>query len=105
MDDTQLIPGFFSVFIDDPARVRRVVAADIIEIADIVGLKYLEYLVAVFFIGFVPGRKHRRRGRPRDYFQVMGRGLGQIQKFFVDNAAHAIDRAIDIFNACVFPCL
>jgi hypothetical protein len=50
-------PGFLA---DDAHRVRRIVAADVEEVADAMGLEDLEYLLAVLEVGLVARRAQRR---------------------------------------------
>ena len=99
MHHTQFITRFLCIVIDDPAGVGRVVAADIIEIAHVVGLDDLENFIAIFFVRFIASREHCRRRRSRHHFEVVRRSLGKIEELFVYDAPNAIDGAIDVFDA------
>ena len=95
MDAAQGIIGLGRLFADDAHGVGGIVAADIEEGADLMRLKHLEDLVAIFGVGLVAGRAQRRGRRVGDHFQVVGGLLGQVEQIFVDDAAHAMMGAID----------
>ena len=72
------------------------VAADIEERVDRVGFQDLEDLLAIFEVGLVAGRAERRgRGRG-DRFEVGDRLLAEIDEIVIDDAAHPLQRAVDM---------
>ena len=101
----QFVPGLFCVFIHNLAGVGGVVAADIVEIPHVMSLENLEYFLAVFLVGFVAGGKHGRRGGKGDLFQIVGCRLRKVEKILLHNTAHAVKRAVNVFDARVFSCL
>ena len=67
----QRIAGLARLLADDAHRVRRVVAADVEEVADAVRLQHLEDLLAVGQVGLVAGRAERRGGRGGHQLEVV----------------------------------
>ena len=57
VDRAQFVVCLLRLFVDDTDGVGRVVATDIEEVADVVGLHDLEHAGAVFLIGLVAGRE------------------------------------------------
>ncbi len=98
VDAAQVVFRFLRLFADDAQRIRRIVAADIEECADLVGLQDLEDFLAVFQVGLVAGRAQRRTRRVGDVLQVVGGFERQVDEFLVDDAAHAVGGAIDAFD-------
>ena len=82
---------------DDAHRVGGIVAADVEERIDVVRLQDLEDLLAI-----LAGRACRAwspaptAGVAATSFQVVGGFLRQIDEVFVDDAAHAMQRAIHV---------
>ena len=62
---------------------------------NLVRLQHLENLLAVAFVGLVAGGAERRRRRVGDEFEVVAGLLCQIDKILVNDAAHAVARAVD----------
>ena len=58
-------------------------------------LQHLEDFVAIFQVGLVAGRAQRRGRRVGDHFQIVAGLLGQVEQILVDDAAHAVVRAVD----------
>ena len=63
VDAAQRVAGLGGLLGDDAHGVRRVVAADVEEVLDLVRLEHLEHLLAVGQIGFVACAAQRRGGR------------------------------------------
>ena len=99
MDAAQRVVGLARLVVDDTQHVRRIVAADIEESPDPMGLKDAEDLLAVFEVGLVAGRAEGRRGRVTDQFQVVGGLLGQVEELLVDDAAHPVKGAVNQLDA------
>ena len=88
--------GFLRLLGDDAHSVGGIVAADVEEHVDRVRLEDLENLLAIFAVGLVAGRAERGRGRRGDRLQIGDRLLPEIDEIVVDDAAHALERAIDM---------
>jgi hypothetical protein len=88
---------------DDADGVGRIVAADIEEIANFVRLQDLEDLAAIFQVRLVACGAQRRRRCIPDHLQIVGRFLRQVDKVFVDDPAHAMQRPIDKADIAEFP--
>ena len=84
---------------DDAHRVRRVVAADVEEVADAVGLQHLEDLLAVLQVRLVAGGAERRAGCACHQFQVVAGFLREVEEVLVDDAAHPVTGAVHPFHA------
>ena len=80
---------------DDAHRVRRVVAADVEKVLDLVRLQDLEDFLAVTLVGLVACGAQRRRWRVGDQFKVVAGFLRQVHEVLIDDAAHAVARAVD----------
>ena len=87
--------GFLGLLADDADGVGGIVAADIVERVDRVRLEDLENLLAIFEVGLVARRAERGRGRRGDRLEIGDRLLPEIDELLVDDAAHAMQRAID----------
>jgi hypothetical protein len=61
-------------------------------------LHHPEYLLAVFPVGLVARRTQGRGRRGRDQLQIGRRLRGQIDKVLIDDAANAMNRAINSFD-------
>ena len=88
--------GFLRLLGDDAHRVGGIVAADIEERVDRVGFQDLEDLLAILAVRLVAGRAEgggRRRG---DRLKIGDRLLPEIDEIVIDDAAHALQRAIDM---------
>ena len=96
MDRAQPMIGLLRLLGDDAHRVGGIVAADIEERVDRVRLQDLEDLLAIFEVGLVAGRAERRGRRRRDRLEIGDRLLAEIDEIVVDDAAHALQRAIDM---------
>ena len=96
MDRPQLMVGFLGLLGDDAHRVGGIVAADVEEGVDRMRFQNLEDLLAIFAVRLVAGRAESRGGRRRDRLEVRDRLLAQIDQIIVDDAAHALERAIDM---------
>jgi hypothetical protein len=83
------------LFAHDAHRVRRVVAADVEEVLDLVSAQHLEDLLAVGQVWLVARGAQRGRGRVGHRFQVVAGLLGEVDKVLVDDATHAVARAVD----------
>ena len=98
MDAAQVVARLVRLLRDDPHGVRAVVAADVEETADRVRLQHAEDLLAVCMIGLVARRAERRGRRERHHVEVVRRLLREVHQLLVDNAAHAMQRAVDLPN-------
>ena len=96
MDRAEPMAGFLRLLGDDAHRVGGIVAADVEERVDLVRLQDLEDLLAIFEVGLVAGRAERGGGRRGDRLEIGGRLLPEIDEIVVDDAAHAVQRAIDM---------
>ena len=88
--------AFLRLLGDDAHRVGGIVAADIEERVDRVGFEDLEDLLAILAVGLVAGRAERGGRRRRDRLEIGDRLLAEIDEIVVDDAAHALQRAIDM---------
>ena len=95
VNGAQLVVRFLRLLVDDAYRVGRIIAADVEEVADVVGLHHLEHPCAVFFIGLVAGGKQARGRRAGHLLEVVGGLASEIDEVFIDDAAHAVDGSID----------
>lgn len=95
VDRAQFVVCLLSLLVDDAHRVGRIVATDIEEISDVVGLHDLEHAGAVFLVGFVAGREESRGWGVGDLLEVVGCLAGQIEEVFLDDSAHTVDRTVD----------
>ena len=96
VDAAELVVHHLGLLIHDAARVGRVVSADIEEMADVVRLHDREHLLAILDVGFVAGRSEGRRRGPGDLLEVRRGGFGEVHEIFVDDAADAVARAVDM---------
>ena len=81
---------------------ERVIAADIEEAADAMGAQHLEDFLAIFQVRLVAGGAERGGGRIGDHLEIMRRLLRQIDEVLVDDAAHAVEGAIDALDLAKF---
>ena len=88
---------------DDPHRVGGIVAADVEERVDLMRLEDLENLLAVFEVRLVPGGAERSRGRRGDRLEIGRRLLAEIDEVVVDDAAHPVQRPVDVRDARIAP--
>ena len=98
VDAAQRIAGFVRGLADDAHGVRRVVAADVKKVADLVRLQHLEDFLAIRQVRLVARRSQRGRRGVGHQFQVAAGFLRQVDQVFVDDAAHAVLCAVDSFN-------
>ena len=99
VDAAQRIARPRCLLADDAHGVGRVVAADVEEVPDAVRLQHLEDLLAVLQIRLVArGAERRARGAGHE-LQVVAGLLRQIEKVFVDDAAHAMPGAVHPLHA------
>ena len=56
VNGTEIILGTFRLFIDNADRIRRIIAADIKEISDVMRPHHFKHRMTVFFIRFIPCR-------------------------------------------------
>ena len=91
----QGIADLMRLLADDAHCVGGIVAADIVELGDLVRLENLEYLVAIFQVGLVARRAQRGRRRRRDSLEVGVGFLTEVDEVLVDDAPHAVRGAID----------
>ena len=96
MDRAQPMIGFLGLLGDDAHSVGGIVAADVEERVDRVGFEDLEDLLAVFAVRLVAGRAEGGGGGRRDRLEVGDRLLPEVDEIVVDDAAHALQRAIDM---------
>ena len=96
VDGAQPMVGFLRFLRDDAHRVGGIVAADVEEHVDRVRLQDLEDLLAIFEVRLVARGSERRGRRRRDRLEVGDRLLSEIDEVVVDDAAHALERAIDM---------
>ena len=90
----QPITRQMSLLRNDAHGVRRIVATDVEEVADAVRAQHLEDRLAVGGVGLVTGRAEGRRRCGGDGFQVGPCLLCQVDKVLIDDAAHAVPRAV-----------
>ncbi len=86
----------------DAHRIGTVIAADIEEAADAMRLQRTEDRLAIFDVRLVAGGTQRRGRGLRHAFQIGGGFLGEVDEILIDDAAHAMQRAIDPFDAGEF---
>ena len=96
VDRPQVMAAPLRLFGDDAHGVGGIVAADVEERVDIVRLENLEDLLAVFDVRLVAGRAERGGGGRSDRLEVADRLLAEVDEVVVDDAAHPVDRAIDV---------
>ena len=103
VDAAQRITGLLRFLADDAHGVRRVVAADIEEVLDAVRLQHLEDLQAVGAVGLVARGTQRRGRRAGHQLQVVAGFLREVDEVLVDDAAHAVARAVDQAHVVMAP--
>ena len=82
--------------------VLRVVSADVEEEADIVRLEdFDDARVVLFALEFVAACSERRRGSVAQPADCLLRFLRQVDEFFVQNAFHSVECAVNFFDAIV----
>ena len=96
VDRPQVMAALLRLFGDDAHGVGGIVAADVEERVDIVRLENLEDLLAIFDVRLVAGRAERGGGGRGDRLEVADRLLAEVDEVVVDDAAHPVDRAIDV---------
>jgi len=102
MDAAERIAGLVRRFGNDADGVGAVIAADIEKAIDAVRLHHPEYLQAVFPVGLVARRTQCGRRCGGDQLQIRRRLRTQVNQILIDDAAHAVDRAIDFFDRSEF---
>ena len=98
MEAAKLVTGRGSLLADDAAGVRRVVAADIEEIADVVAAAAFEDLLAIGLVRLVAGRAERGGGCARDRLELGLVDLREIEQPLgtrLHQPAHAVAHAED----------
>jgi hypothetical protein len=103
VDRAQRVVGLGRLFADDAHGVRRVIAADVEEVLDLVHAQHLEDFLAVFQVGFVAGGAECRRGRGGHQFKVVAGFLREVDEVFIDDAAHAVARAVHQLHVAKAP--
>jgi len=98
VDGAELVVRLLRLVVDDPHRVRRVVAADVEEVARAVRLQDPEDLLAVGRVRLVAGRADRRRRRLGHPLQVVGGLLGEVDELLVDDPGHPVQGAVDVLH-------
>ena len=102
VNHAEFITGGVGFFVDDAARVGAVVAAAVVEVAHIVGAADFENFLAVFLVRLVT-RGQQARGRGRSHgVQIRFRRFGEVEEVLFDNAADAVQGAIDMGDFRVF---
>ena len=96
VDRAQIVVALLRLLGDDPHGVRGIVAADVEERVDVVGLQDLEDLLAIFEVRLVAGRAERGGRGGRDRFEIGDGLLAEVDEILVDDAAHAVQRAVDV---------
>ena len=95
VDRAQFVVCLLGLFVDDADGVGRIVATDIEEVTDVVGLHDLEHAGAVFLIGLVAGREESRGRRVGDLLEVVGGLAGEVDEVFLDDSAHTVDGTVN----------
>ena len=95
VDAAQGVARFTRLLGKNAQGVGRIVAADIEEAVDAVGLERSKNLAAVFFIGLVAGRTKRRGGRCRHLLEIGLAFPGQVCKILIHDAAYAMKSTVD----------
>ena len=95
VDGAQLVIGGLGLFVDDAHGVRRIIAANVEEVTDVVGLHHLEHAGTVFLVGLVAGGKQAGGRCIRHLLKIVGGLAGEIHEVFLDDAAHAVDGAVN----------
>ncbi|MDT4863598.1 hypothetical protein FQZ97_983110 [compost metagenome] len=103
VDRTQRVVRLARLFAHDAHRVRRIVAADVEEVLDLVGPEHLEDFLAVLQVGLV-ARGAQRRGRGTGHrFEVVTGLLREVHELLVHDATHAVARAVDQLHVLETP--
>jgi hypothetical protein len=71
-------------------------SADVAERVDLMRLQHLENFLAVFDVGLVAGRAERGGRRGGDGFEIGGGFLRKVDEILLNDAAHAVHRAVDV---------
>ena len=95
VDGAEFVVCGLCLFVDDADGVRGVVAADVEEVADVVGLHDFEHAGAVFFVGFVAGGEEAGGRGIGDLLEVVGGFACEIDEVFLDDSADAVDGSVD----------
>ncbi len=103
VDRAQIVVALLRLLGDDPHRVRGIVAADVEERVDGVGLQDLEDLLAIFEVRLVAGRAERGGRGGRDRFEIGDGLLAEVDEIVVDDAAHAVQRPVDVRHVLETP--
>jgi hypothetical protein len=90
VDAAQRVAGLGAPLRPRCARCRRVVAADVEEVLDLVRAQHLEHLLAVGQVGLVARAAQRRRRRAGHQLEVVAGLLRQVDEVLVDDAAHTV---------------
>ena len=96
MHGAKPVVGFLRLLRDNAHRVGGIVAADVKERVDRVRLQDLEDLPTIFEVRLVASGSECGGRRRRDGLEVGDRLWSEIDKVVVDDAAHALQRAIDV---------
>ena len=96
VDGAQAVIRLLRFLRHDAHGVGGIVAADIEERVDRVRFQDLENLLAIFAVRLVAGRAERRGGRCGHRLKICDRFLSEIDEIVVDDAAHALPRAVNV---------
>ena len=99
MQAAQGIAGALGFFDKDFLGIGGIIAADIEETADFMGLENLENLTAIGAIGLVAGRTQGRGRRLRHPFQIACRFTGQVEEILTYNSRDPMARSVNSGNA------
>ena len=102
MDGAEIIVQSFRLLVDDAHCIGRIIAADVEKVAHVMLAEDVEDLLAVLFIGLVTGAAKGGGRRHRHALQVIGGFLRQVKKIIVDDAVHAVDRAVHLGDLAEF---
>ena len=92
----------FRHVVDDVAGVGRVVAADIVKIADIAFLEDCKDAGAILVVRFIPAGTQRRRRRPGDPLKCVDGEFLQIDEIFLDDARDGMQTPVEAVDLLVF---
>jgi hypothetical protein len=80
-------------------RVLGVVAADVEEIADVVGLEDLEHaLVVLLLLELVAAGAERRARRVLEGADLLLGFCGEVDQVFLEDTQHSVEAAIDLLD-------
>jgi len=101
VEGAEIIADFFGHFVDKVAGIGGVVAADVVEILNIVFAEYVEDFSTIFFIGLVPCGAEgggRRKGQPSEGFDGE---FFEVDKVFFDDAGNGMNGTVEIVDFLV----